>query len=181
MTTDVHDLGLLVLRAGLGGTLAAHGAQKLFGWFGGGGLDATGGFFDSMGFEPGRASAVLAGVAEAGGGVLLALGLATPAAGAVVAGTMVVAGSMHRQNGFFAQDGGWEFPGLLALSSACLALSGPGQLSVDAALGHRVNRHWMRALALGSVPVAVALVVRRRQATLASRPAPEPSAGLTGV
>lgn len=176
MTTDAHDLGLLVLRAGLGGTLAAHGAQKLFGWFGGGGLNATGGFFESMGFEPGRANAVLAGVAEAGGGALLALGLATPAAGAAVAGTMVVAGSMHRQHGFFAENGGWEFPGLLALGAASLALSGPGRLSLDEALSHRVNRHWMRAAALGSVPVAVALVFRRRQATLAARPAPEPPA-----
>lgn len=167
-TTDSRDLGLLALRLGVGGTLFAHGAQKLFGWFGGHGLAGTGAFFESVGFRPGRANAVLAGLGEAGGGSLLALGLATPAAGAAVAGTMAVAASMHKSNGFFAQDGGLEYPAMLGLIAGALALSGPGELSLDAALGHRVNRHWMRAVGLASVPVAVALVARRRQAALAA-------------
>ncbi|MGW3315954.1 DoxX family membrane protein, partial [Streptomyces fungicidicus] len=79
---DRRDLGLLLLRLGTGGVLAAHGAQKLFGWFGGGGIEGTGQFMESIGYTPGRTSATAAGLAEAGGGLLLALGLATPAAGA---------------------------------------------------------------------------------------------------
>ncbi len=119
----------------------AHGTQKLFGWFGGHGLDGTGAFFESVGFTPGRVNAVLAGLGEAGGGALLALGLATPAAGAAAAaaGTMAVAASMHTDNGFFAQDGGYEYPAVLALVAAALALGGPGQLSLDAALDHRTK------------------------------------------
>ncbi len=146
----------------------AHGTQKLFGWFGGHGLDGTGAFFESVGFTPGRVNAVLAGLGEAGGGALLALGLATPAAGAAAAaaGTMAVAASMHTDNGFFAQDGGYEYPAVLALVAAALALGGPGQLSLDAALDHRTNRQWMRLAGLASVPVAVGLVFRRRRTAL---------------
>jgi len=166
-TTDSRDLGLLALRLGVGATLVAHGTQKLFGWFGGHGLAGTAGFFDSVGFTPGRANALLAGAGEAGGGSLLALGLATPAAGAAVAGTMAVAASMHKDNGFFAQDGGLEYPAVLALTAGAIALSGPGRLSLDAALGHRANRHWMRVVGLAGVPVAVALVTRRRRTALA--------------
>jgi len=166
-TTDSRDLGLLALRLGVGATLVAHGTQKLFGWFGGHGLAGTAGFFDSIGFTPGRANALLAGAGEAGGGSLLALGLATPVAGAAVAGTMAVAASMHKDNGFFAQDGGLEYPAVLALTAGAIALSGPGRLSLDAAFGHRANRHWMRAVGLGGVPVAVALVTRRRRTALA--------------
>jgi putative oxidoreductase len=166
-TTDSRDLGLLALRLGVGATLVAHGTQKLFGWFGGHGLAGTAGFFESIGFTPGRANAMLAGAGEAGGGSLLALGLATPAAGAAVAGTMAVAASMHKDNGFFAQDGGLEYPAVLALTAGAIALSGPGRLSLDAAFGHRANRHWMRAVGLASVPVAVALVTRRRRTALA--------------
>lgn len=168
MTTDARDVGLLALRIGVGATLAAHGAQKLFGWFGGGGLAGTGGFFDSVGFTPGKVNAALAGAGEAGGGTLLALGLATPAAGAATAGTMAVAASMHRENGFFAQSGGYEYPGVLALTAVSLALGGPGKLSLDAALGHRLNQPWMRAVGLASIPVAVTLVYRRRNAALAA-------------
>jgi len=80
---------------------------------------------------------------------------------------MAVAASMHKDNGFFAQDGGLEYPAVLALTAGAIALSGPGRLSLDAAFGHRANRHWMRAVGLASVPVAVALVTRRRRTALA--------------
>lgn len=171
MATDARDAGLLALRIGVGGALIAHGAQKLFGFFGGHGLDGTGAFFDSIGFRPGKLNALAAGLGEAGGGLLLAAGLATPAAGAAAAGTMVVASSMHRDKGFFAQDGGYEYPAVLGLVAASLALGGPGQLSLDAALGHRVNRPWMRLAALASIAPAAALVFRRRKAALAATPA----------
>jgi len=90
-----ENAGLLTLRAGLGGVLMAHGVQKLFGWLGGHGLAGTGAAFEQMGFRPGGPSAVAAGAAEAGGGALIALGLATPAAGAAATGTMIPAAAVH--------------------------------------------------------------------------------------
>ena len=122
-----RDLGLLALRVGVGGTLVAHGAQKLFGWFGGAGLEQTGKMFDQLGFRPGQANAIAAGLGEAGGGALLAVGLGTPGAGAAVAGTMIVASSLHADNGFFSTKGGFEFPAVLGWSAAALALAGPAR------------------------------------------------------
>lgn len=123
---DRQDLGLLLLRLGTGGVLAAHGAQKLFGWFGGGGIEGTGAAMEAMGYAPGKQSAVLAGLSEAGGGALLALGLATPAAGSAAAGAMVGAAAVHAPNGFFAAAGGYEYAASLALTAAGLAVTGPG-------------------------------------------------------
>ena len=123
MTVAPRDLGLLVLRLGIGGTLIAHGTQKLFGWFGGAGLDKTAVTFDHIGFRPGKINAVAAGLGEAGGGALLAAGVGTPGAGAAIAGTMIVASSMHIPNGFFASNGGFEFPAVLRASAAALALA----------------------------------------------------------
>jgi putative oxidoreductase len=157
--------------------LVAHGAQKLFGWFGGGGLEATGAMFDQIGFKPGKANAVAAGLGEAGGGALLAVGLGTPGASAAVAGTMIVASSMHADKGFFATEGGFEYPAVLGWSAAALALTGPGALSVDHALGHRLNRSWMRALALAAAgPVAFAVIARRRRTLASMTAAPAPPA-----
>ncbi|MEO8851206.1 MAG: DoxX family protein [Allobranchiibius sp.] len=166
--TSTHDIGLLALRAGLGGTLVAHGSQKLFGSFGGGGIDGTAAFFDSVGFKPGKANAILAGISEVGGGALLAVGLATPAAAGAVTGTMAVAGSMHASNGFFAQQGGFEYPAVLALAASSLALIGPGALSLDHALGHSMNRPWMRTVALAAVVPATVLVLNRRKKAVAA-------------
>ena len=86
------DSGLLIVRLVVGLTMAAHGAQKLFGWFGGPGLAAIGGGMESLGFYPGKRHALMAGLAETGGGLLLALGLFTPLAAAIVAAVMIVAG-----------------------------------------------------------------------------------------
>ncbi|MDQ1425734.1 MAG: putative oxidoreductase [Acidimicrobiaceae bacterium] len=175
MTT--RDLGLLALRVGVGGTLVAHGAQKLFGWFGGGGPDQTGAFFHQLGFRPGKPHAVAAGLSEAGGGALLAIGLGTPGASAAVVGTMIVASSMHADNGFFSTKGGYEYPAVLGWSAAALALTGPGKLSFDHILGHRLNRSWMRNLALlAAAPAAYAVIARRRRALAADSAAqPEPA------
>jgi putative oxidoreductase len=129
-------IGLLLLRLTVGLTLAAHGAQKLFGWFGGHGLDATGKGLAGLGFHPGRRHALMAGVVEVGGGVLLALGLVTPAAAAVVFSVMVVAAfSAHVQRGFFAQQGGYEYNLVLGVAGLAIAFTGPGTVSVDALIG----------------------------------------------
>ncbi|MEU9191179.1 DoxX family membrane protein [Streptomyces sp. NPDC048484] len=161
---DRRDLGLLLLRLGTGGVLAAHGAQKLFGWFGGGGLSGTGEFMESVGYAPGRANAAAAGLAEAGGGTLLALGLATPAAGASAAGAMAGAAAVHTPNGFFAQSGGYEHAASLGLMATGLAIAGPGRISLDHALGHTVNRNWMVPVALAGTAAATLAVVGARYA-----------------
>ena len=166
-----ENAGLLALRAGLGGVLVAHGVQKLFGWLGGHGLTGTGAAFEQMGFRPGRQSALAAGLGEAGGGVLIVLGLATPAAGAAAAGTMIPAAAVHAPSGFFATGGGYEYPALLGVSAAALTLMGPGDWSLDAQLDHRLNRPWMAAAAMiASSAVSLAVVQRRRQ-VLADRAA----------
>jgi putative oxidoreductase len=184
MTVTPRDVGLLVLRLGIGGTLAAHGTQKLFGWFGGAGLDKTAAGFERIGFRPARANAIAAGLGEAGGGALLAAGIGTPGAGAAIAGTMIVASSMHAPSGFFANKGGFEFPAVLGSSAAALALTGPGALSLDHALGHRLNQPWMRTIALAAVIPAAAVVIARRRRHLAAvatatAATPEPATAAT--
>ncbi|MFF4831422.1 DoxX family protein [Streptomyces sp. NPDC001315] len=163
---DRRDLGLLLLRLGTGGVLAAHGTQKLFGWFGGHGLEGTGQWMESIGYAPGKASAVAAGLAETGGGALLALGLATPAAGAAAAGAMSGAAAVHAPAGFFAQEGGYEYAASLALAATGLAVTGPGRLSLDHALGHVFDRGWMVPVALGTTAAVTTLVVGLRNKRL---------------
>ncbi|CAL9333441.1 hypothetical protein SUDANB120_00118 [Streptomyces sp. enrichment culture] len=157
-----RDLALLALRAGTGAVLMAHGTQKLFGWFGGGGLDRTAAAMEHMGFTPGRRSALAAGLGEAGGGALLVLGLATPAAGAAAAGAMAGAVSVHAPAGFFAQAGGYEYPAFLGFTAATIGLAGPGRLSLDHATGHTFDQRWMLALAFAASAVAAAAVVAKR-------------------
>ncbi|MFC5219140.1 DoxX family membrane protein [Streptomyces coerulescens] len=163
---DRRDLGLLLLRLGAGGVLAAHGTQKLFGWFGGHGIEGTGQFMESVGYRPGKASATAAGLAEAGGGTLLALGLATPLAGAAAAGGMAGASAVHAPNGFFAQEGGYETAATLGLAAAGLAVTGPGRLSLDHTMGHLFDRGWMVPTALAATAAVTALVVGARQRRL---------------
>ncbi|MGW2723810.1 DoxX family membrane protein [Streptomyces sp. NPDC001492] len=170
---DRRDLGLLLLRLGTGGVLAAHGAQKLFGWFGGHGIEGTGQFMESVGYAPGKASATAAGLAEAGGGTLLALGLATPAAGAAAAGAMAGASAVHAPNGFFNAEGGYEYAATLALAATGLAVAGPGRLSLDHALGHVFDRGWMVPTALGVTAAATALVVGARNKRLRDKKEPD--------
>jgi putative oxidoreductase len=131
------DLGLLALRLVVGITLAAHGAQKLFGWFGGHGPVATGQFLEALGFRPGRRHAVLAGATEFGGGVLLALGLLTPLGAVLIASVMLVAViTVHGKKGFFVTSGGYEYNLVLATAALSVAFAGPGALSIDAWLGY---------------------------------------------
>src|ERR1700682_948015 len=126
------DLGLLILRLAIGGTVAAHGAQKLFGWFGGGGIRGTGAFFEKIGFRPGHVHASLAGLAEFVGGLLLALGFLTAAGSALVVSVMLTAViSVHLPNGFFVTKGGFEYNLALAALAVALAFTGPGAYSLD--------------------------------------------------
>ncbi|MBT2493704.1 DoxX family protein [Streptomyces sp. ISL-96] len=157
-----RDLGLLVLRVGTGTVLAAHGTQKLLGWFGGGGVEGTAKAMEHMGFSPGRQSAVAAGLGEAGGGVFLALGLATPAAGAAAAGAMAGAVAVHAPAGFFAQSGGYEYPAFLGFTAAAIGLTGAGRYSLDHATGHRFDQQWTVALAFAVSALAAAGVLTKR-------------------
>lgn len=130
------DLGLLVLRIAVGLTIAPHGAQKLFGWFGGYGVKGTGAWLDSMGAKNGWVIALLAGIAELFGGLGIALGILTPVA--AVAVFLVMLGAIvtaHKGKGFFNTNGGWEFPLLIALGALALAITGPGAYSIDALIG----------------------------------------------
>ena len=159
------EIGLLLLRLAVGLTLAAHGTQKLFGWFGGPGLSATGQFFTVLGFPPGRRHALMAALGETLSGVLLALGLATPAAAAIVIAVMLVAVvTVHLSKGFFAQNGGYEYPVLLAVAALALAFTGPGSLSLDALVGlERSGAVWgIAALLAGLVGGGTALLEWRK-------------------
>ncbi|WP_205543968.1 DoxX family protein [Rubrobacter indicoceani] len=129
-------VGLLVLRVFLGGILIPHGAQKLFGLFGGGGVKGTGAFFEQIGLKPGVALALAAGLAEFVGGILVILGFLTPLAALAIIGTMVVAALVaHVKNGFFATAGGYEYNLALAGMALVLVIAGAGAVSLDAALG----------------------------------------------
>jgi len=130
------DIGILIIRVFFGLAIAGHGAQKLFGWFGGYGIKQTGGFFESIGFRPGAVFATVAGLSEMGGGVLLTVGLFTPFGAAAVLSAMLVAMvSVHLKNGFFATGNGIELPFLYAVAALGIALTEGGAISLDRLLG----------------------------------------------
>jgi len=145
--------GLFIIRLALGAFLFAHGTQKLFGWYGGYGLDGTGGFFESVGHRPGRQMAMVAGISEAAGAALLVLGLLTPIGCAMIIGTMIVAAvSVHAQNGPWATNGGYELPVTNALVAAGLAFTGAGGFSIDSA----ANIPWTRGFGVGLLAICIA-------------------------
>jgi putative oxidoreductase len=139
------DFGLLLLRFAAGLVMAAHGAQKLFGWFGGHGLTNTAGLFEKIGFRPGRPLATAAALSELVGGLLIVTGFLGPIGPAVVLATMIVAASVHWQNGLFAMTNGIELPLLYAIVAVALGLAGYGALSLDTALG--LTGFWTPAVA----------------------------------
>jgi putative oxidoreductase len=160
--------GLLLLRVVVGGTMFSHGAQKLFGWFGGHGLRGTAGFFGSLGWRAPLAMAFLAGLAEASG-LALAVGFLTPLAALGI--TVVLLNAIlvvHWKNGFFNGDGGIEFPLALASVAVALAATGPGRFSIDRLIGwdDNISGLWWGvgvagvALAISGVTVTV---LRRRE------------------
>jgi putative oxidoreductase len=129
------DFGLLIIRLVIGVLFIGHGAQKLFGWFGGYGLKGTGGWFDSIGMKPGVTMALVAGLAELIGGILFALGLLTPLAGIMIAGTMVMAiVKVHAPNGLWSTANGYENNLTLLTVAIGIAFIGPGQYALDAFL-----------------------------------------------
>ncbi|MCA1061853.1 DoxX family protein [Rossellomorea sp. AcN35-11] len=133
--TALAAFGLLVIRLVVGLTFAAHGAQKLFGWFGGHGLQGTGGFFESIGIKPGKTMALLAGLSEVAGGLLFAAGFLTPLAALLIIGTMIVAiVKVHGPNGYWVTQNGTEYNVILIVVALGVALTGAGSFSLDALL-----------------------------------------------
>jgi putative oxidoreductase len=158
------NIGLLLFRLAVGLTLAAHGSQKLFGWFGGPGLDRTGQFLETLGFSPGRRHALLAGLAEAGGGLLLALGLLAPLGAASAISVMLVAVfTVHIQKGFFAHNGGYEYNIVLAAAAVAVAFTGSGAFSIDALLNSgKSGTLWgLGALFVGVLGGVISLAQRK--------------------
>jgi putative oxidoreductase len=150
-------LARLLLRLVIGGFFIGHGTQKLFGWFGGGGLDATAQGFDQLGMRPGRRNAVAAGVAEAGGGTAVVLGLATPLAASALTATMLTAiNRVHLKNGPWMANGGYEYNVVLIAALLALVEMGPGEPSLDASFGiERSGPEWALAALLAGVAGAV--------------------------
>ncbi|EPZ38578.1 MULTISPECIES: DoxX family protein [Anoxybacillus] len=126
-------IGILLIRLAVGLTFMGHGAQKLFGWFGGYGLKGTGGWLESIGLKPGMTMALIAGLAEFVGGLLFALGLFTPFAALLIAATMFVAiVKVHAPNGFWITQNGFEYNLILIVVVIGVALIGAGDYSLDA-------------------------------------------------
>src|SRR5665811_778576 len=147
------DLGRLLLRLVIGGLFIGHGTQKLFGWFGGPGLEASSQGFESMGLAPGRRNALAAGITETAAGTTLALGLATPLAAAGLTSVMLTAiRTLHWKNGPWSTNGGYEYNAVLIAALLLLVEGGPGQWSFDHALGgERSGLAWLlAALAAGT-------------------------------
>jgi putative oxidoreductase len=158
-------LGRLLARIVIGTLFVGHGTQKLFGWFGGPGLEKTTAMMDSLEMRPGRRNAVLASASETFGGALIAAGALTPLAAAALIGTMITAiRTVHLRKGFWNANGGYEFN--LALIAALVALvdGGPGGLSIDSALGIEETGAGcaVAALAAGAIGSTVAMKLGAR-------------------
>jgi len=133
------DWAPVALRLALGVVFAAHGSQKVFGWFGGAGISQTAQFLGGMGLHPAILWAVLVAAAEFGGGLLLLLGLVTRFAAAAIFINMTVATFLvHFKNGFFMSNGGFEYTFTLALGALALVLAGGGRLSIDRKIGWKL-------------------------------------------
>ena len=147
-------IGRVTARAVIGGLFVGHGTQKLFGWFGGPGLEGTEEMMGALQMRPARANAVAAGVAESAGGALLIAGAATPLAASSLIGTMVTAiRKVHQPQGVWAAQGGWEYNAVLIAALMALIDAGPGEFSVDSALG---REEWGPGWALGGLALGAA-------------------------
>jgi len=162
------DAGLLLLRLFLGLLVIGHALQKAAGWFHGPGLDAVSTLFDQWGFRPGRAMAALAAGCEMVAGVSLIFGIATPMGACILIGTMIVACAPNAGNGLWAARGGIELPATYGLLGAVIALTGPGALSLDYALGWH-GPFWAGPAAIVFGVVASAVPLARRARTRPAR------------
>jgi putative oxidoreductase len=174
------DLGRTALRLVIGPLFVGHGTQKLFGWFGGHGLDGTGAFFENIGLKPGKRHATAAGAAEAGGGALLTLGALTPVAAGLITGTMITAiRKVHLEKGPWVTNGGYEYN--LTLIAAMLALTevGPGRPSVDASAFPKLKGTGL-ALAQFAAAAAGSAIVTSGRFTPSEHPPAEGEAGIPG-
>jgi putative oxidoreductase len=166
------DVGLLILRVAIGALFVAHGTQKLFGWFGGYGIEGTAGFMGQLRYRKPRLAALSAGVFETGAGLFLAAGFLTPLAAAAIVGVMINATvSAKWSQGLF---GGYELDSLYAVSALAIAFTGAGAYSVDGSLGWELGGvAWgFGALALGVV-IGAAVLASRAPAAPADTSAPE--------
>jgi len=168
-----RDIALLASRSVLGGYLAAHGAQKLFGLFGGRGIEPTAAGFDRLGLRPGRVTATAAGLSELGGGLLTVAGLADPLGPVAIAGTMAVASATHRASGPFAANRGYELPATNLAAALSLAAAGPGRYSLDGLTRRRLPRSLAAVAIAGAAAGAAANLVMLLRA---APPAPAPPA-----
>jgi putative oxidoreductase len=124
------NIGLLLVRLVFGLTFAAHGTQKLFGWFGGYGLAGTGGWLESIGMKPGKLNALIAGLGELVGGLLLALGMGLPIAAFLITATMLVAIVKVHNKSYWATSGGFEYNLAIIAVAIGVALTGPGAYAI---------------------------------------------------
>jgi putative oxidoreductase len=167
------QIGRFLARVVIGALFIGHGTQKLFGSFGGPGLEGTSGMMESLDMRPARRNAYAAGAAETGGGALLLAGLATPLASAALIGTMITAiRKVHLPNGPWAANGGYEYNVALVAALAALAEDGPGDLSLDALLGaERKGAAWgLFALLGGALASTLAIELGRRGGSLQAAP-----------
>ncbi len=179
------NFALLVLRLTFGSLLAGHGAQKLFGWFGGHGIEGTSGWMESMNMRPGKPWALLAGASEFGGGVLTALGFFNPLGPLATIGAMGMAAvKVHSGKPIWVTSGGAELPVTNMAIALALGVAGPGKVSLDCALGIRLPRRLILVpgllIAAGTIAAAVT-VTASNQAQQAERveeqPQSQPQAG----
>jgi putative oxidoreductase len=159
------EIGRLTARLVIGGLFIGHGTQKLFGWFGGPGLEGTEQMMGALEMRPTRANALAAGVSETAGGALLIAGAATPLAASSLIGTMITAiRKVHQPKGPWAAEGGWEYNAVLIAALFALVDAGPGDVSVDAVLGRdEWGPGWAIAgLTVGAVASSLAIAAGRR-------------------
>jgi len=157
------NIGAVALRGVIGPLFVGHGTQKLFGWFGGHGLEGTGGFFESLGLRPGVRHARAAGAAEAAGGALLTLGALTPVGTTLVSATMLTAvRKAHAQNGPWVTNNGYEYNLVLVAAMTALAEAGPGPLSVDGRLLPGLRGPALAVASLAAAAAGSALATSRR-------------------